>query len=431
MAIHRFRAKVAIVLFALALLLVGRLGWAGPVEEAERAALISAGQIATARSQLEATQPTTADRIFFDGQVRKARGQHKSAISLFRQMLRIRPNHLNARRELAHTLLLSDNFEAAELSFRDLLRMDPNPRMRAGYRDFIDEIHRHQPVTVRTHLAVLPSTNVNRGSAARSFDTEIGRFVIDPASRARTGLGIETGIGGHVRHQNAPGQLSMLSWGLEGTVYGDSIQNTLTAHAALSYSLTKGSSTWTIAPYFRRIWRRDHTGNVAVGMGVSFGQMLRPGVTLLVSGSREYRTYPRLDGYDGRYSSLGGELIWQPSPSLTIRGGLEIGQSALDRAFLSHRSISLTAEATKRWQGGLETGIGVEFGEGRFDADYPLMGQPRSDHLRALSLTIGHDAVRIWGGSPRLTCTIRRDRSNIGLFDQNTSECRATLSRAF
>ena len=126
--------------------------------------LISTGQIEAARIALEAEDPSQADRVFFEARILKAQGRLPEAINAFRQVLQIDPNYINARRELAHTLLLNRDYGPSRFHFLQLLKIDPNDQMRNGYREFINVIDQRKPVGFSGYFSILPSTNVNRGT---------------------------------------------------------------------------------------------------------------------------------------------------------------------------------------------------------------------------------------------------------------------------
>ena len=80
--------------------------------------------------------PRQQTSYFFEARLLKSQARLIAAIALFRQLLQMDPNRLNARRELAHTLMLNRDYGPAEFHFNHLLRIDNNPRMRVGYRSF-------------------------------------------------------------------------------------------------------------------------------------------------------------------------------------------------------------------------------------------------------------------------------------------------------
>ena len=118
------------------------LGLAENLRDNDISRLLTFGQVDAARELLEASDPSLADRLFFDARLLKSQAKFTAAIALFRQVLQLDPNRMNARRELAHTLLLNRDFEPAEFHFNQLLRIDENPNMRDGYRRFLAMIRR-------------------------------------------------------------------------------------------------------------------------------------------------------------------------------------------------------------------------------------------------------------------------------------------------
>ncbi|RZO39217.1 MAG: tetratricopeptide repeat protein, partial [Rhodobacteraceae bacterium] len=105
------------------------LGLAENLRDNDISRLLTFGQVDAARELLEASDPSPADRLFFDARLLKSQAKFTAAIALFRQVLQLEPNRMNARRELAHTLLLNRDFGPAEFHFNQLLRIDENPKM--------------------------------------------------------------------------------------------------------------------------------------------------------------------------------------------------------------------------------------------------------------------------------------------------------------
>ena len=120
------------------------LAWAGAGQardtDMQSTQLLQAGRVAAAEAIFDRDTRSRADQLFFDARVHKLRGDLDAAIALFREILRIDPNHLNALRELAHTLMLNHEDVAARHHFETLLDVDSNPEMRAGYQGFLDRI---------------------------------------------------------------------------------------------------------------------------------------------------------------------------------------------------------------------------------------------------------------------------------------------------
>ena len=176
--------------------------------------LISTGQIEAARVAFDGQNPSQADSAFFEAQILKAQRRFPKAIRAFRQVLQIDPNYINARRELAHTLLLNRDYGPARFHFEELLKIDQNDQMSDGYRGFLNVIDQNKPVGFSGYFSILPSTNVNRRTTNTVIDTNLGRFVIDPNSQAESGVGAQLGFSGYFRHLTSPTSRISLNWGV-------------------------------------------------------------------------------------------------------------------------------------------------------------------------------------------------------------------------
>ena len=181
-------------------------------DESNISRLISTGQVEAARIALEVQNPSQADRVFFDGRILKAQRRFPEAINAFRQVLQIDPNYINARRELAHTLLLNRDYGRARFHFEELLKIDQNDQMRDGYRGFLNVMDQNKPIGFSGYFSILPSSNVNRGTTNIVFDTNLGQFVIDPNSQAESGVGVQLGFSGYFRHLTSPTSRISLNW---------------------------------------------------------------------------------------------------------------------------------------------------------------------------------------------------------------------------
>ena len=290
--------------------------------------LISAGQFEAAQTALEAGNPTETDRLFFAGRILKAQGRFQEAIDVFREILRLDPDYINARRELAHTLLLNRDYGPAEYHFETLLRIDRNDRMRGGYRRFLDVIHRNRPVSVSGHFSLLPSTNVNRGTDNTAFDTVFGRFVIDDEGRTDSGVGIQAGLSGHFRNPTSSKGRMALHWSVSGIRYEDERYDSDTGSISISHERAVQSGIWSISPYIRGTWRADDADNDAKGL--RFGIAHRPDALhqLDFSLAREYRSYPLQDYRNGTFSTMSFRLSRQISPSQSISVGFGLDRSS-------------------------------------------------------------------------------------------------------
>ena len=409
----------------------GCMASAEAADESMISQLISAGQLEAARTAMEAGNPTDADQLFFAGRVLKAQGRLSEAIQVFREILRLDPDYINARRELAHTLLLNRNYGPAEYHFNALLRIDRNDRMRDGYKRFLTVIHRNRPVGFSGHVSLLPSTNVNRGTDNTAFDTTFGSFVINPEGQADSGVGMQVGISGHLRGFTSAKSRLALNWSLSGIRYEEDRYNSDTGNVALSHEQITRAGIWLLGPYIRGTWRDDNADNDAKGAHFSITHRLNARHQLSLSLYHEYRDYPLQEYQDGTFSSASFGLSRQISPSLSASGGFGYDSSSPDTVHLQYDSRKLTAGLSRSWKGGLQTSFGLDVGERDYAGLFPLTPFPRGDDFHKFNIEVQHFRVDIRGFTPHLYCSHVVNQSNIAFYDYNTTECRVTISRNF
>jgi tetratricopeptide (TPR) repeat protein len=393
--------------------------------------LISTGQIEAARVALEAENPSQADRVFFEARIFKAQHRFPEAIGAFRQVLQIDPNYINARRELAHTLLLNRDYGPARFHFEELLKIDQNDQMRDGYRSFLNVVDQNQPIGFSGYFSLLPSTNINRGTTNTVFDTTLGQFVIDPISQAESGVGVQLGLFGYFRHLTSPTSRVSLNWGLFGTRYKEDRYNSAVGNLAVSYEQVTQSGSWFVSPYFRKTWREDDGDNDARGLNFGLTHRLNDPNRLVFSFSHEYRDYALQDYQDGTFTSGSISLNHQINPSLSISGGFGFERSIPEADHLQYDSGKLFAGLSKAWEGGLQTSFGFEYGIRDFVGDYPLTSFPRDDDFYKISIGVQHSRIDIQGFTPRVSCSHTVNQSNVAFYEYNATECQAMISRNF
>jgi len=160
------------------------------VNDAVLVDLIAQGNEAGARALFKQTNPSDVDWLFFEGRVAKAAGRFDEAAEAFREVLRRAPSYRNAKRELAHTLLIAADYRAAAHHFRDLLRTEPDEEFRLGYIHFLRAIDRRRPLSLSGQVGLVTSSNVNRGSSQSEFVPGVPSApVFDITSQAEKGYG--------------------------------------------------------------------------------------------------------------------------------------------------------------------------------------------------------------------------------------------------
>lgn len=405
--------------------------------------LISVGQINEARQLLNTSNPSTNDKVFFIGRVLKAQRRYAEAIAVFREILLRDPGYLNARRELAHTLLLAGQFEVAEFHFKHLLEIDPSPQMQPVYRRYLQVIARNKPSGISGTFALVPSSNVNRGSALSEFDDGLGTAQISEDSKARSGVGIQLGLSGYFRKTLDRQSRLTFNWALLGLKYKDDDFDKAMARLSVAYERTTDWGRWTVTPYLRNDWARQDvevgaetvsqfgTKTRSAGLQFAVQRKLSSRDTLTVSATGEARDYPVADYQNGPVYNVSTSFSRRVRPDLTYSIGLSADRSFPRLPHLQYDGLKASASVGKIWTSGLQTTVGVNVGTRDFNGNYIFRDYPRSDDFWGVSVSLFSPKLTIRGLAPRLTCSYTRNRSNIEFFVYDVQECQISLTRNF
>lgn len=393
--------------------------------------LINAGQFEDARTLSGTLNPSPADGAFLEGRILKVQGQLDEAIIMFRRCLALDPSNLAARRELAHTLLLNGEYDIAQFHFEALLDIDPDQAMHEGYRGFLRTIRQNKPFGASGSFALLPSSNINRGTTNTVFDTTSGTFVIDPDSKADSGIGIQLGLSGYARFSSTDQSNWLVSASLVGTGYDAEIHNTATAAASLTYGRGFENERWSIGPYTSFTWREDDADRTIYGLQAGLDLRLTPQTSFSFRANHEYRSYPNQSYNDGTFDKLSFSLAYQLDPTFVLRGTINAEQSRPDALHQQYDGYSIGASLSKVWNGGTATTLSLDAGQRAFVGNYPLTTAPRDDDFASVSFTVQNPRIDLNGFTPQLTCSYIANRSNVAFYDYDTRECRATLSTRF
>ncbi len=426
--IVRFSAAVAA---ALALQFSFASAAHAQVDQLRLSHLVSSGNLAQAQAELEASDPSPADRLFLTGLILKARGQLDQAAALFRQVLRDDPGYLNARRELAHTLLLRKDYDGAEYYFTGLLKIDRNETMRSGYRRFLTVINQNRPVGVYASFSLLPSTNVNRGTTNITLDTVLGTFTIDEPSKAASGIGAYGAVGGFLRQDVGPGARFSFDWRVSGKRYENTSFNDLTGFLSLSFAQQLDAADFKLAAFGQRSWRGDNADLYSFGASLDLSAHLTPADTVALDLRHEERRFPNQSYQNGPFSSARLTFDHRIDQSLDLSAGLRLDMSRPQAAHLQYDGGAVIAGFSKVWDNGLTTGLTLEAGQRQYVGVFPLMSGPRSDGYYSIGASLKDDKIDLWGFSPSLSCSYTHNSSNVALYDYDSADCQLSVTRSF
>ncbi|HGG06074.1 MAG TPA: DUF560 domain-containing protein [Aliiroseovarius sp.] len=423
------RRLILSFLTCVALLLPGLANGASVFQDI--ADQINAGQTAAAAARLDDPDLTQTQRLFLQGRLAKKAGNYGDAIAAYREVLRLSPESLLARQELAHTLLLAREYDPAAFHFRELMRLDSRPDARRTYQAYLTRIDRDKPVGISAGFSMVPSSNVNLGTRNTVFNTPFGPFAIAEESRESSGVGVALNVAGYFRKSFGDAMSLRLNWGLDGVYYPQNTDlSTLSANVALAFTNQSARGKWSLTPHLRRTWQ---DGPQMLAYGVKFGRMGRIGDAFRYSMlfNHEIRLYDGNPGKSGPYTSAAFKLGQQINPTLSLSYGITTRFSRPEDAHRQFNEVEISAGIRKAWEGGLTTGLTLSGGYRGFLGDYPSLSQPRQDQFAKVEISVQNSRINLAGFTPKLSCSYQVNASNVAFYDYDVTKCALGISKNF
>ena len=394
--------------------------------------MIAAGRTHEAHALLLTLDPSAEALMLFEGRVLKADGRFADAIVVFRKILEGEPGYINARRELAHTLLLNHELEASEFHFRELIRSDTDAPLREGYWRFLQVIENARPSGLRTQFALLPSTNVNRGSSRTVFDPGIPNIPpLRITNQGEAGVGVLLGLSGFYRQSLGDQSGWSLDWGLQGRKYRDEIYDSATASLRLGVHHRQNQTHWSFGTFARQIWRKDEDDNVTIGLDAAVERYVSDRHSFFVNAVVEERQYPHSAGSDASFYSSQEGLRFTPAADKQLTFGARFDANRPDTRHQGYDGHALFGRASKSWSGGIKTDIGLEIGSRDYRADFPLTADQRDDDYYRIDATLLTPRWSIYGFTPTTSCAYTRNYSTIAFYDYDVAECQMRFVRRY
>ncbi len=371
--------------------------------------------------------------LFEAGASAKERGDYSTAIAYFKEALAVDLSFGDAERELAHTLLLDGQFSASETLFKRLLLEDPNRANHPGYKRFLSIIAANKPFGWSGSFALVPSTNVNRGSGEETLGGLIG--VIPEESRADSGIGVQAGLSAYYKFRPDAATRITLNTSVQGTKYDNTSYDRLSVTLRPVLERVTSIGKFTVSPFVSRTFRTDDQDLTRFGISAGFERPLGNRTTLGLTASHESRNYLKSEPSDGTFFDATAILSYRIASNVKAQGGVRFERSLTEEAYLAYNGYGMIAGLDNRWHSGVTTSVSAIAGVRNFDADFPLIlvtdPFPREDKYYRLSISGRYDKFRPFGFEPIASCSYLRNLSNIALYDYRVTECGLSFSRSF
>lgn len=425
-----FRNILLAGLFALA------AGLAVPAQAQTPLDFVRAGDYAGARALLKREVQGRPDAplhlAFLEGVILEHEGRPKEAASLYRQILKIAPGFAPARKALAIVLANMGNQRAALYQAERLSATTTDARLRADLQQDIAAMGGAKRGGIALRFALLPSTNANHATSEQTVVIGGIPFVLTPASRQASGVGLTYGATAwHTwllsESWLATGQLSFDHWAYDNKL----IPRQSLATGRIDLNGTFGRAAVSFGPRIDRAWQdgaryRDRTG---FGASASYGLTHRSNLELDLSYYRQ--VYPGQGYLDGHLITVTPGYSLRIAKGWTFGFGLPLVRETTRRDYLDHKDAGFQLSVGQATRYGLKSRLDLGYSVNHYGGIYPGMGVARRDKVVTVSFVISDERFQLGGMVPQFSVTRTIDMSNISIQSYQSTDFGISLVRQF
>lgn len=379
----------------------------------------------------DANPDVRAEALFRHGKMLVEAGRLKEAAVLLRQVVDDHPTATAARLELARTLDLLGNKDAAWREMRAVQASGLPPEVARMVDRYSEALRAARPFGASFEIALAPDTNINMSTRSDTLGTVLGDFEIADDSKAKSGVGLSLSGQAYRRLPLSKGNNSLLARasGL-ADLYCRPDFNDIALDFAAGPELQFGSNRLNIEAAVTQRWYGMKPYMRSGRLTVSLMRPLGRTTQLQLVGSTGLADYRLNDLQDGK--TFAARLKLEHALSATTGIGLNLSAG--------RTGAKAPAYSTTEWRVGLigwrdvgRATLTAEAEYGRLDADdrLALLPDRREDRYSRLTLGAAFRQFSFGGFAPITRVVIERNRSTIEFYDYSRRRTEIGISRAF
>jgi hypothetical protein len=354
----------------------------------------------------------------------------RDAAILLRRVLDEKPQAVPARLELARTLQLLGDTNAALRELRAAQATGLPPAVARLIDRYSAALRAQRPFGASLEIAIAPDSNINRATRSDTLGTIFGDFQIGDEGRAKSGIGLS--LAGQTYRRISIGGATNLVLRASGfaNLYRDSEFNDLAADLAAGPEFSLGRDRLQLELGATQRWFGQKPYLRSGRLAGTFSHPLGPRTLLRLVGSATLIDNRLNDLQDGKGYSSQLQIERALTPTTGIAGSVSIDRQALkDRGY-----------ATTGWRAGL-TGwhdlgrmtltAAAELGRLHADERLLLFPERRQDRYTRLSLGASFRQLQYGGFAPLIRLSLERNRSSIAFYDYRRARTEIGVVRAF
>lgn len=343
------------------------------------------------------------------------------------------PNNRVLRFRYAQASYQAGHHEAAKYHLRHLMRTsqsaDELTQLQGAYGTVVADL----PWSFGVNFSILPSTNINKTASNEIFDTPLGRFLIAGGGDEESGVGLR--FGGRLNYETALRSGATLTYGLEvnRNQYPDDRLNRFDGTIRVTWGQRSLQGHTQVSPYIRRYFYDESVENNSTRYGVQISHefYLTDQSSLTGAFTGERRDYDSLDYLDGNFFSTSLAYRGQLSERYRLTLGAAASRSSPEQEHLRYTGASVWGEISRSFQDFGEVGLNASIGMRHYDGVFPALDEARSDSEASLGISFRPQRIQVFGSTPKLSCRIQKNWSNVALYDFQSTDCSLAFERTF
>lgn len=392
--------------------------------------LVLGGRFDEARAELDARDASPIDRALTEALIAQRRGDTADAIRRLRDIVRARPELVPPRRLLANLLFATEQYEAAEFHYRRLIEDDPANR--AEYNRALRAIAARVPFGFTGGLALVPSTNINRGTSNEIFRSDFGDFVIDDESLGTTGVGLAVSAGVFRRFDFGEGRRLQFDARASAIIYDKPEFNQHSFTLSGTYTATSDQTGWSAAPRYTRAYLAGALSYNGYGLTLSRVMPVGERTGLRLTGRAEHRDYITDTFLTGQRYEAEAALSRRIDARTALQGSLAYKVGEVEVGRFSYDGVEVGTRLTRAFENGLRLDVGLSYERRPYRENFTGVSFPRDDSITTLSVSAFSDRWTVFGGAaPTYSCRQTWAVSNIAFYDYDVTECTIGFTRQF
>lgn len=371
-----------------------------------------------------------AEARFRKGLMLADAGRLADAALSFRALLDEKPDSIPARLELARMLALIGDEAAARRELRQVQAAGLPPDVAATVDQFARALRSPKRIGGSVEFGILPDSNINRATSARTLDTVIAPLTLDDDARAKSGLGAKLGGQAFARIALRPDLAVLPRVAGSADLYGGGAFDDISGSALIGLEWQRTRSRW--SPSFGQTWRWYGGEAYARTLTASLDwlRILGPRSQLVVSASAGRANYLRNDLQDGGLFDLNASV----ERALDARSGAAVTLSANRQTARDPGYATVSGGITLlTWREVAGSTLFASTSIRRTEGDARLFLFPERRREWLLSARAGATVrpLAVAGFAPVVRVSFERNSSTVGIYDYRRIAGEFGVVRAF